>query len=174
MRYFVGALVIVVLVVGYFLNKSNKEDVERLKQAEITHQQKLEAEKAAIRKNEQKEAQKAETDLKIKALQSKYMMDYLEAKKVIESQKMNTEGRKFYANLASRWSDAFRVAGSTSRVALSQPVKDMQQIKRDLEARQPTTDCEIKLKQELLNSYDYAIDGFLQFMQKMKVFQTHL
>ncbi len=162
-------IAVVVLIVGglfYFINQSNKADVERLKQAEVAHQQKLEEAQDAEDKKIEAKKHKDETDIKIKELQSKYMMDYLEAKSIIDSPEMSKEGKKFYADLAGRWSDAFRVAGSTSRIALSQPVKDMQQIKRDLEARKAETTCEIKLKNELLKSYDLAIDGFLQFMQK--------
>nr|WP_218951553.1 MULTISPECIES: hypothetical protein [Acinetobacter] len=162
-------IAVVVLIVGglfYFINQSNKADVERLKQAEVAHQQKLEEAQDAEDKKIEAKKHKDETDIKIKELQSKYMMDYLEAKSIIDSPEMNKDGKKFYADLASRWSDALKVAGSTSRIALSQPVKDMQQIKRDLEARKTETTCELKLKNELIKSYDFAIDGFLQFMQK--------
>lgn len=41
-------IVAAVLIVGglfYFINQSNKADVERLKQADVAHQQKLEQEK---------------------------------------------------------------------------------------------------------------------------------
>lgn len=47
MKYFIGAFLVVVLITSYFLNKSNKEDAERLKQAEVAHQQKIEQEKQA-------------------------------------------------------------------------------------------------------------------------------
>ena len=142
------------------------EDHERLKQAELMQKQKLIDVQAAISQEVAKNKLKANTDIKIKELQSKYMMDYLEAKKVVESPKITKDEKKFYVDLAGRWSDAFRVAGSTSRIALSQPVRDMQQIKRDLESHITKTDCEAKMKQELLRSYDFSIDGFLQFMQK--------
>lgn len=166
MKYLIGVFVVLVLLMGYFVNKSNMEDHERLKQAELMQKQKLIDVQAAISQEVAKNKLKANTDIKIKELQSKYMMDYLEAKKVVESPKITKDEKKFYVDLAGRWSDAFRVAGSTSRIALSQPVRDMQQIKRDLESHITKTDCEAKMKQELLRSYDFSIDGFLQFMQK--------
>lgn len=166
MKYMVGGLIVLVLIIGYFINKSNKEDMARLKQAEIAQKQKLIDAQAALSQEAAKKELKTITDIKIKELQSKYMMDYLEAKKVVESPKITKDDKKFYVDLAGRWSDAFRVAGSTSRIALSQPVKDMQQIKRDLESHITKTECEAKMKQELLKSYDFSIDGFLQFMQK--------
>lgn len=165
-KYAVGALIVIVLFVGYYINKSNKEDMVRLKQAESEQKQKIIDAQAILNQEVAKKELKDATDIKIKELQSKYMMDYLEAKKVVESPKITIAEKKFYVDLAGRWSDAFSVAGSTSRIALSQPVKDMQQIKRDLESHSPKTDCEAKMKQELLKSYDFSINGFLQFMQK--------
>lgn len=165
-KYLIGIFIVLVLLMGYFINKSNKEDAERLKQVEVMQQTKANEAQIALKQEAENKELKANTDIKIKELQSKYMMDYLEAKKVIESSKMTKDDKKFYVDLAGRWSDAFRVAGSTSRIALSQPVKDMQQIKRDLESHSTKTECEAKMKLELLKSYDYSIDGFLQFMQK--------
>ena len=47
MKY--GLIGVIVIIIGlfYFMSQSNKADAERLKQAEIAHQQKLESEKAA-------------------------------------------------------------------------------------------------------------------------------
>jgi cell division protein FtsL len=172
MKYLFIGLLILASGMLYFMHQSNKASAERLKQAEIAHQQKLKSENAELIKAQQAKEKKAETDIRVKELQSKYQMDYLEAKKVVESPEISKDGRAFYVDLAGRWSDAFKVANSTSRIALSQPVKDMQQIKRDLEGRATETACEAKLKQELLKSYDFAIDGFLQFMQKNEVLST--
>lgn len=176
MKYLIIGLLVLTSGMFYFMHQSNKASAERLKQAEIVHQQKVKAEAEAeqnkLKMAEEAKAQKIEVDSRIKNLQSKYQMDYLEAKKVVESPEMSKDGRAFYVGLAGRWSDAFKVANSTSRIALSQPVKDMQQIKRDLEGRATETACEVKLKQELLKSYDFAIDGFLQFMQKNEILST--
>ncbi|ENW23332.1 hypothetical protein F925_02290 [Acinetobacter lwoffii NCTC 5866 = CIP 64.10 = NIPH 512] len=172
MKYLFIGLLILASGMLYFMHQSNKASAERLKQAEIAHQQKLKSENAELIKAQQAKEKKAETDIRVKELQSKYQMDYLEAKKVVESPEISKDGRAFYVDLAGRWGDAFKVANSTSRIALSQPVKDMQQIKRDLEGRATETACEAKLKQELLKSYDFAIDGFLQFMQKNEVLST--
>ncbi|AYA04753.1 hypothetical protein BEN74_04650 [Acinetobacter sp. WCHAc010034] len=166
LKYISIGVLILIGVLFYFINQTNKASAERLKQAETTHQQKLEQEKRAIAQVKQEQFKKVEIDVKVKELQDRYLMDYLDAKGIIESQKMELNDRKFYADLASRWSDAFKVAASTPRAALSQPVKDMQLIKRDIESKQTKTFCESKMKDELVKSYDYAIDGFIQFMQK--------
>lgn len=45
MKHILGALIVFVLLVGYFINKSNKEDQERIKQTQISQQQRLEQNK---------------------------------------------------------------------------------------------------------------------------------
>lgn len=172
MKYLLIGILVVIIGAFYFMSESNKADAERLKQAEIAYQQKVDAEQAEIVKEQQAKLKKAETDILIKGLQEKYSMDYLDAKKIVESEKMSQKDRAFYADLASRWVDALNVAGATSRVALSQPVKDLQEIRRKLSEKQTMTYCEDRLKKELLKSYDFAIDGFLNFMHKNEVLSS--
>lgn len=171
-KLLIGFLVIFIAAFGY-MYKSSKDKSDKLARDAAEYQQKLEAEKIAAEQEKQtiivNKQQKAILDSDIKKLQEKYSMDYAEAKQVIESPSISDSDKQFYVNLASRWSDAIKVASSTSRIALSQPVKDMQEIKRSLNAKQTNTYCEAKMKAELINSYDYAIDGFLQFMQKNEI-----
>ncbi|UUS61830.1 MULTISPECIES: hypothetical protein [unclassified Acinetobacter] len=64
-------IAVVVLIVGglfYFVNQSNKADIERLKQAEVAHQQKLEQEKVDEAKALQLSAQRQAELEKTKAL----------------------------------------------------------------------------------------------------------
>jgi hypothetical protein len=165
----IGLIVLIIVAFGY-MYKSSKDKSERLAKEAAEYQQKIESEKAEAEQEKQAELahkqQKGILDSDIKNLQQKYSMDYAEAKKVIESTPITEADKKFYAELASKWSDAIKVASSTSRIALSQPVKDMQYVKRSLVDKQTSTYCEAKMKEELIKSYDYAIDGFLQFMQK--------
>lgn len=165
----IGLLVLIIVAFGY-MYKSSKDKSERLAKEAAEYQQKIESEKAKAEQEKQAalvhKQQKAILDSDIKNLQQKYSMDYAEAKKVIESTPITEADKKFYTELASKWSDAIKVASSTSRIALSQPVKDMQSVKRSLVDKQTSTYCEAKMKAELIKSYDYAIDGFLQFMQK--------
>ena len=172
MKYLLVGFLVLIVGAFYFMHQSNKADAERLKQVEIAHQQKVDAEQAEIIKEQQAKLKKAETDILIKGLQEKYSMDYLDAKKIVESEKMSQKDRAFYADLAVRWVDALNVAGATSRVALSQPVKDLQEIRRELSGKQTMTYCEDRLKKELLKSYDFAIDGFLNFMHKNEVLSS--
>lgn len=165
-KYLIIAILAVVLVGGYFINQSNKADAERLKQANAEIERKKQAEIQEKLLAEKKAQNKVNTDIKIKELQSIYMMDYLDAEKIVNSKEMSLDGKQFYADLGVRWSDALKVAGSTSRIALSEPVARMQGIKQDLIKRDPETACEARLKSDLLKSYDLAISGFLSFMAK--------
>ncbi|WP_312309588.1 hypothetical protein [Acinetobacter variabilis] len=172
MKYLIIGLLVLASGMFYFMHQSNKASAERLKQAEIAHQQKLDAEKAKLIKEQQAKSKKAETDVLIKELQEKYSMDYLDAKQIIESEKMSQKDKGFYVDLAGRWVDALNVAGATSRISLSQPVKDLQEIRRKLSEKQTTTYCEGRMKKELLKSYDFAIDGFLNFMHKNEILSS--
>ena len=171
-KLLIGFLVILVAAFGY-MYKSSKDKSDKLAKEAAEYQKKLESEKIAAEQEKQtiiaNKQKKAILDSDIKNLQEKYSMDYAEAKQVIESPSISDSDKQFYVDLASKWSDAIKVASSTSRIALSQPVKDMQEIKRSLNAKTTNTYCEAKMKAELINSYDYAIDGFLQFMQKNEI-----
>ena len=47
MKYLLIGILVVIIGAFYLMSESNKADAERLKQAEIAHQQKLESERAA-------------------------------------------------------------------------------------------------------------------------------
>ena len=117
LKYISVGVLAVIIALFYFMHQSNEASAERLKQAEIAHQQKLEQEKRAITQVKQEQFKKVETDVKIKELQDRYVMYYLDAKGIIESQKMELNDRKFYADLASRWTDAFKVAVSAPAIS---------------------------------------------------------
>lgn len=153
-KYAFGALLIIVLFVGYFINKSNKEDMARLIQAEKAQIQKIENEK-----------HEEEVRSKIKELQSKIQIDPAEARGIIESGKIPNDGKNFYSQLSGKWSDSIKIASSTPRIALSQPITELQRLKRELETRKPANFCDNAMKLSLNTSYDYAIDGFLAFAQ---------
>lgn len=65
--------------------------------------------------------------------------------------------------LARRWDDTEKLASTTSRIALSTPVSELQSIKRDTEAAVVPA-CLSKLKSELVASMDAVIDAYLLFM----------
>lgn len=69
------------------------------------------------------------------------------------------------SRIASEWDDAVKLASSTSRIALSSPVSQLQRIRRDLQA-QSWPDCATNAKSLLMRSMDSTINGFLAFMQQ--------
>lgn len=77
------------------------------------------------------------------------------------------DGQTVYARLnafALEWDDAVDVAASTSRIALSGPVSDLQAIRRDVQ-RQEWPECASTAHDHLIQHMDYTIDSFLAFMQ---------
>lgn len=151
MKY--GLIGVIVVIVGlfYFMHKSNKEDAARVAASgqAYTDQQNQTVKVADL--------QKSLPDLRES-----------DALRLIESPKMSTEDILFYKNLSGRWADTLKVAEATARISLSDPVQELQKLKRELDARQSKTDCEDIMRSSLLNSYEYTIDGFLEFMKDNK------
>lgn len=68
-------------------------------------------------------------------------------------------------DLLDRWSDAFEIASSTSRISLAQPVGELQAIRREIgELEGP--DCAQAAGVALYGYTDGIINGFLLFMQQ--------
>lgn len=66
--------------------------------------------------------------------------------------------------IESRWSDALEVAASSSRLALSGPLADLQEIRRDTE-RLDLPDCLRLPRNSLVESMDGVIEAFILFLQ---------
>ena len=68
-------------------------------------------------------------------------------------------------NLAEEWDDAFEVANSTSRISLSGPIGDLQEIKRDVGSLD-IPDCLTDVQDNLVKAMESGIDAFIAFMGK--------
>ena len=124
MKYGLIVATIAVVALFFFFSQSNKADAERLKQAEIAHQQKLESEKVAgLNKEYGGSPIKEETINKV--------VDAKMEKTVEVTPKQAQELNK----IILEWADAATVAGATGRIALSQPVAKMQEIKRNISTK---------------------------------------
>lgn len=66
-------------------------------------------------------------------------------------------------DLLSRWTDAYRLAANTSRIALSPLVQRMQDMRSEA-ARQDVPRCVQAIHDKLLDSMDATIDAYLIFM----------
>lgn len=67
--------------------------------------------------------------------------------------------------LLGRWQDAITVANSTARIALDEPLADMQAIRRDVE-QLDAPPCAEQAQAALVASMDHTIEAFLLFMQE--------
>lgn len=149
-------IVAAVLIVGglfYFINQSNKADVERLKQAEVAHQQKLEKEKAA-ELNEQYGGSPIKEETINKIVDAK--MEKTVEVTPQQAQELN--------KIILEWADAATVAGATSRIALSQPVAKMQEIKRGISSKK-YQGCVESTRLLYMDAMSTNINAYLEFMK---------
>ncbi|WP_075175650.1 hypothetical protein [Acinetobacter indicus] len=149
MKYLLVGILAVIIGAFYFMHQSNKESMAR-----------IEASQQAYTEQQNKTVKVAELQKSLPDLRES------DALKLIESPKMSNDDVAFYKDLSGRWFDALKVADATPRIDLSGPVQELQKLKRDLDARQPKTDCEDMMRAELLSAYNHTIDGFLEFMLK--------
>lgn len=67
-------------------------------------------------------------------------------------------------DLTARWEDAFKIASSTSRIALSAPVATLQGLRREAE-KLTVPPCLDVGKPRLVAAMDSTVDGFVTFMR---------
>ena len=80
-----------------------------------------------------------------------------------ESAESRSEGLVDLQAIKKRWDDGVNVASSTSRIALSGPAMNLQQIRRDLDGVK-TGECLADAKSALAEGMDATISGVLAFM----------
>lgn len=71
---------------------------------------------------------------------------------------------QFQTLIQVEWDPAFKLAASTSRIALATPVQRMQDI-RSKTNNQPADGCVANVKRNLLDHMDLSIEAFLEFMR---------
>ena len=98
----------------------------------------------------------------------------LERRMAQEKEQRNalTSSLKSVDDLLARWEDAVKVAGTSSRIALSTPVAALQATRR--EADQLTVPpCLDQAKEQLVQGMNSTIEGFLVFMRnELKIGDT--
>lgn len=170
MKYLI--IVAVVLIGGafYWMNQSNKQDAEYLKQQEIAHQQKLEQEKideaiaskmSAQRKAEAEKEKLAKLQQEQQMRNQQYQAD--QNAKIKDQEKAEKE-LKAFKEILNKWMTQDNIASSTSRIALSTPVTELRKIKDELNALK-ITGCLTNAKTQLLSAMDDEILMFVYFMQ---------
>lgn len=170
MKYFVGAFLVVVLITGYFLNKSNKEDAERLRRAEVAHQQKLEREKVDEAKAIQLSAQRQAEEAKTKALKlEKEKQDQNKRIQTNENEKLkakekNEKELQDFQVIFNKWMTQDSIASSTARVAVAAPVTELRKIRDELNSLE-IKGCLVNSKSQLMSAMNDEILMFVYFMQ---------
>ena len=71
-----------------------------------------------------------------------------------------------FDELLGRWNDALDIAGSSARINLSGPVSKLQDLRREAQAV-GVPDCMAYAKWLLIRSMDFAVNGYLYFMQQV-------
>lgn len=173
MKYLLIGALVIVLGAFYFMDKSNKADAERLKQAEIAHQQKLEQQKLeAIQYEKDAELRRLQAE-KAKALKAE--QDKLNSQKQTQAFEQQQQAKlkeiqlkkdmlQKYMDISNNWSRADLIAGSTARVALGNQVTELRKIRENLQ-KEEFYDCLEPAKKDLLEAMDSAIFNYVYFMQ---------
>jgi hypothetical protein len=78
-----------------------------------------------------------------------------------------SKGLEQLTAIEQRWADGIKLASSTGRGALSNPVANLQQIKRDLSLVQ-VSKCLEDAKPKLESHMENIIAGFFEFMHERK------
>ncbi len=135
------------------------EDHERLKQAEITHQQKLEQEKLVAAQREKSR------NIEIRLKQEKLAQDKLKAQQD-QAKKIESEQQEYsaFTSLLSKWINQDNIAGSTARIAVSTPVTELRRIQDELKSLN-ISGCLGGAKAKLLDAMGDEISMYLYFMQ---------
>ncbi|OTG79416.1 hypothetical protein B9T27_14545 [Acinetobacter sp. ANC 4648] len=126
------------------------------------HSNKVELEnQAQYEKN--KQIDEAKLDLQEKGISPDVAQKVAEIKSN-ETKTFSEVHLKEFENILSEWSDAERVAGSTSRISLAQPVSRLQEIKRKADSLK-YSGCLEASRLLYLTAMNSHIDGYLEFMK---------
>ena len=173
MKYLLIGFLVLIVGAFYFMSESNKADAERLKQAEIAHQQKLEQQKLeAIQYEKDAELRRLQAE-KAKALKAE--QDKLNSQKQAQTFEQQQQAKlkeiqlkkdmlQKYMDISNNWSRADLIAGSTARVALGNQVTELRKIRESLQ-KEKFYDCLEPAKKDLLEAMDSAIFNYVYFMQ---------
>lgn len=153
MKYVLIGVLLIMGALFYLMSQSNKADAERLKQAEVAHQQRLEHEKA-IELNKEYGGSPIDDDTVSKVVNAK--MD--------KSENFNPEHAKELGGIIQEWMDAATVAAATSRISLSQPVAKMQEIKRNISLKK-FNGCVESTRLLYEGAMKTNIEAYLEFMR---------
>lgn len=136
---FMALLLVVAIGVNVYKNSEKK--------AAIVRQQLLQKEEVTRKLEFQQQSQNTET-----------------ARKLELSRRLNVEKTKVLS-IQSRWDDAVKLAGMTSRIALSQPIAQMQAVKREMDELRinPCFDKSTAAMASGMNDAIFAFEMFVRY-----------
>lgn len=140
-------LVLIAGVVGAWQYNGYKQEKKRVAKQEAAQQQAAVEKAAEVSRREQERSQ-----LEKRLAEAKQQSDAL------------TATNKSLDALIGRWQDTVKVAGTTSRIALSGPVTAMQGLRREAE-QLTVSPCMDQAKGHLVQHMGGTIEGFLVFMR---------
>lgn len=154
-----GVLVVLVMSVGLYMNNQAKQ---RMSEQALTQQSRSDAAEQA-KKAEQLFLQQNMPQ------ETREYVERAEQEKAEQQSKAEQASREVLEKseqikkLRLEWDDTNRVAGSTSRIALSNPVQALQRIRRDLDAMQ-LEGCLKESQGSLSSAMEMVIEGYIGFM----------
>lgn len=158
-------------IIGYNYYSSAQSEKARAVRVAETEALKASVAQAEIDKSNQEKVEQSRIELEAMPEKAREIIVAKEAEMQPDTQyasiDLEKEDRAKLDDVMSRWSDASIVAGSTARIALSTPVKDLQSIRREAE-KLTVTPCLTRAQANMLVGMDAEILGYIKFMGDSK------
>lgn len=158
-------------IIGYNYYSSAQSEKARAVRVAETEALKASVAQAEIDKSNQEKVEQSRIELEAMPEKAREIIVAKEAEMQPDTQyasiDLEKEDRAKLDDVMSRWSDASIVAGSTARIALSAPVKDLQSIRREAE-KLTVTPCLTRAQANMLVGMDAEILGYIKFMGDSK------
>lgn len=166
----IAALALLAIIGFNYYSSAQSEKARAVRVAE-TEALKASVAQAEIDKSNQEKVEQSRIELEAMPEKAREIIVAKEAEMQPDTQytsiDLEKEDRAKLDDVMSRWNDASIVAGSTARIALSAPVKDLQSIRREAE-KLTVTSCLTRAQANMLVGMDAEILGYIKFMGNSK------
>lgn len=158
-------------IIGFNYYSSAQSAKNMAARAAETESLKASVAQAELDKANQEKIKQSRIELEAMPEKAQKMIEAKESEMGLDTQynsvDLEKEDRAKLDDVMSRWNDASIVAGSTARIALSTPVKDLQSIRREAE-KLTVTSCLTRAQANMLVGMDAEILGYIKFMGNSK------
>lgn len=154
-----GVLVVLVMGIGFYMNAQTKQ---RMSEQMLTQQSESDVAEQALTAEQRflQQNMPQETKEYVERAEQEKAAQQAKAEQASRDLVIKSEAIK---KLRLEWDDTSRVADSTSRIALANPVQNLQRIRRDLDAMQ-LEGCLKESQGSLSSAMEMIIDGYIGFM----------